>query len=474
MKSFRIICIAVIAVLIAAVFPQNTNAQSNIMYGSSRNPHMNAANPAFFPSNSNGYVTFPSFNFNLSSPLAFSDIFQYDSTSDKTIINATNILDLMSDKQFRFGTNIHPFGFGLNFKKFFITISSQAKVDVGFGLPNGLATFLNEGNYNHTGDDVIELLDGNLIGARVYGEGALGFGYRINDNITVGGRLKMLVGYADLSNSGSSLTIRTEPDYSAITANLDINMNFTSIMDIHYDSTTDETTTNIRTFLPKNYGFAMDLGGRYETDLFEVSASIIDVGPGIHWQDGLNKIVSARENNSFTFSGVDVSNMMQGGQMDTTFTQMLIDSLKTLTDFKTIEGGSDYWTSLPTKFNVGGMYHIVKDILSAGILFHGEIERGWVKEGLEYKMKNVGFYSRTSAIVRAGFRDWIEVVASNSVVTNNGNVDWFNPGFGVTLTPFRTLQFYGFMDYISNIYLVDAKRINISFGLNILFGKNED
>ena len=74
-------------------------------------------------------------------------------------------------------------------------------------------------------------------------------------------------------------------------------------------------------------------------------------------------------------------------------------------------------------------------------------------------------------MARAGFKDWIEVVAAASVISSKGDWSFFNPGVGITLTPFRTLQIYTFLDYISNIYLVDAKQFNISFGLNLFFGK---
>ena len=458
--------------LVALALPRTADAQSGIMYGSTRNPLMNSANPAFFPSHSRVYLALPGINLKLSSPLAYSSIFRFDSTENKTIVNANSVLDtLTSGEQIRLATGIHAVGFGLDLGKFFLTFSTQAKVDFNFGLPKGLQTFLNEGNYGHTGSDVIELLDGNLIGARVYGEGAVGLGLRLNDNLTVGARVKLLIGYLDLSNASSSLTLATAPDYSSMTANLDLNMNYTSAIDITTDSVTNITTAHVRNYMPKNYGVNFDLGARYETDLFEVSASIVDLGPGIHWADDIKRIVSAREDNSFTFTGVDVSNLMQGGTLDSTYTQVLIDSLKALAEYKIVDGGEAYWTAMPTKVNLGGMFHITKGV-SAGLLFQGEFDRGLVKVGDVFKTKNVGFYSRTSALARVNIQDWVEVVASASVLTNNGKWNWFNPGIGLTLTPMRTLQVYAFLDYISNIYLVDAKKLNISAGLNLFFGSS--
>ena len=469
MKKRHLVLAATLGLMVAMVIPQTVNGQSNIMYGSTRNPHMNATNPAFIPSHSRAYLSLPGANINFSSPLAYSSIFQYDTADSKTYINANNILDTLTNgEKMRFGTNVQVAGLGIDFGKVFLTVSGEAKVDMGFELPSGLVTFLNEGNYNHTGDNVLELLNGDLVNARVYGEAAVGLGIRLTDRLTVGARGKMLLGYMDISNAGSSLTIATAPDYSSLTATLDLDMNYAGVLDV----TTDENgkrTFSITSYTPQNYGFNFDFGARYETDLFEISASVLDLGPGIHWTDNIRKIVSARENNSFTFTGLDVSDVMQGGSIDSSFANRLIDSLKTLTEYKFVEGGEDYWTTIPTKVNLGGMLH-VSEGFSAGLLFHGEIERGVVKEGDVVKTKNTGFYSRTSLLARLNLHDWVEVVASASVLSSNDTWNWFNPGVGVTVTPFRAIQIYAFIDYISNIYIVDAKQLNVSLGLNMFFG----
>ena len=466
---------AVALMMVAMAMPEVLNAQSNIMYGSSRNPLMNTANPAFFPSRSRVYLSLPGANLDFSSPLAYSSIFQVDTAAQKTYINANSLLDTLANgEKIRFGTNVNAVGLGLNFGKFFLTLSAQAKVDLGFGLPQGLVTFINEGNYGHTVDDVIELLDGNLISARAYGEGALGVGIRLmDDHLTIGARVKMLVGYLDLSNAGSSLTVATAPDYSTMTADLNLDMNYAGAVNLIRDTVSGKTNFEIGSYFPKNYGLNFDLGAHYENDLFEVSASIIDLGPGIHWTENIKKVVSARENNSFTFSGMDVSNLMHGGTLDSTYSQMLIDSLSSLAEYKVVDGGADYWTSIPTKVNVGGMFHLTPGV-SAGLLFHGEFERGLVKVGDVFKTQNVGFYSRTSLLARVNIHDWVEVVASASVLSSNGSWSWVNPGVGLTLTPFRTLQIYTFLDYISNLYLVDAKHLNVSVGLNLFLGSSSE
>ena len=157
----------------------------------------------------------------------------------------------------------------------------------------------------------------------------------------------------------------------------------------------------------------------------------------------------------------------------TRFAQMLIDTLKTLGEYKIIDGGDPYWTSIPTKINLGGMFNI-NEYFSTGLHFHGEFERGLVKDGDEFKSKLTGFFTRTSLLGRANVKDWMEFIISASVLQSHGNWDWFNPGAGLTLTPFRTLQLYLFVDYISALPIVDAKQVNLTFGLNVLIARSNN
>ena len=97
-KSTNITRLLLLTAFVAILaFPQHANSQSNLMYGSSRNPLMNSANPAFFPSHSKVYISLPNANINFTSPLSYNSIFQYDSTQQKTYINANSIIDTLTD-----------------------------------------------------------------------------------------------------------------------------------------------------------------------------------------------------------------------------------------------------------------------------------------------------------------------------------------------------------------------------------------
>lgn len=465
----RILLLA--ALLVAASQPIFAQS-SNLIYGSSRNPLMNSVNPAFFPNNSRIYLALPNVNLDLASPVAYSDLFTYIPEEQRSVINANQLLDNLTTNNILFNTNVHAVGLGINTGRIFLTASVQAKVNLMVGLPNGLATLIQEGNVNHLGpDNPIELLDGQLISLQSYAEGAVGLGLKLGDHMTVGLRGKLLVGAADFSNAGSSLKLYTAEDYSSLAADLDVNFHLASTI-VSFDTAKNKVDIKEPTGIPNNRGFNFDIGARYSNDLFELSASLLDLGPGIHWTEGIQRVVSKNEDNRFEFSGIDISNVMQGGSLDSNIIGDLKDSLMQMVKLKFIDNDQDdYWTVIPTKINIGGMFHLTKGV-SAGVLFHGEFERGTVKKSDLYETKVTGFHSNTSLIARVNLADWVEVIAATSVINSNDKWDWVNPGIGLTLTPLRTIQIYTFLDYISNIYLVDAKQFNISLGVNLLLGRD--
>lgn len=470
-QNSRKLFVALFALLMLVVPAQVMAQNSNILYVSSRNPHSNSVNPAFFPSRNRMFIALPCVNVDFTSPLSYSNIFTYNPGDTITTINVNNILDTLShDGRIRLGTNVRGAAIGFRFGDNFLTASASANVNVGFSLPKGLLTLAKEGNYNYTGEDnYLELIDGQMLTLRAYGEGAIGFG-RTFGKLTVGVRAKMLVGYYDFSMGGTSMRLYTGDDYNSLRADLDLQIHNASAVEINVDSTTNQISVNTNNinYFPNNRGFNFDLGVRYDNGLFELSASVIDLGKGIHWQDNVSQLVNANGEAGITFTGLSVDSLFVNGKMDSNYLNQYVDSLKAMTQFSKVDG-ADYWTTIPTKVNLAGLVNITPT-LSAGIIFHGEFERGLTRVGDVFKTRTVGFYSSTSILGRINLMDWIEIAASFSVISNNSQVNWFNPGLGITLTPFRAIQVYAAMDYISNRYIIDAKQFNITAGVSLMFG----
>ena len=125
-----------------------------------------------------------------------------------------------------------------------------------------------------------------------------------------------------------------------------------------------------------------------------------------------------------------------------------------------------YTTQLPTKFNASAFFKAT-EWLKVGAIFHGELDLEALKaqrhSGLEYNP----FRCRTSLMATLSVGDWLELMGSAAIVADGRSVSWFNPGAGVSVSLFRGLQVYAMLDYISNIYLVDAKAFSVSAGINL-------
>ena len=199
---------------------------------------------------------------------------------------------------------------------------------------------------------------------------------------------------------------------------------------------------------------------------FDFSASLLDLGASIDWKENVRHIVPANGEGTFSFSGIDLNEMLSAGSFsDTMFTQM-VDSLMAMVDPTTVEGGS-YRTYLPAKLNLSAMFRVTP-WFRVGAMYHGEfdIKSSQPLNSAAFQPRN--YRGRASVVGQVSLADWIEVIANVAVVDDGANVSWFNPGVGVSLSLFKAIQVYALMDYISNIYLVDAKSFSVSVGLNLM------
>lgn len=451
--------------------PSAQAQNSNVMYASQRIPQTNALNPAFFPKHSKFYISLPGANINFTSPLAYNSIFQYEPGDTAAYINLNNLIDTLSQAgNLNLDANIYAVGLGLKLGNTFVTASAQAKVKMSLGMPNGLMTFLNDGNYAHRGlGNEVYLLDGDLLNATAYAEAGVAVGHEFG-NLTVGARLKVFDGYFDLSTVNTMLKLYTAEDLTSLRADVNYQLRTAGCisMDENFNINTDDFN-----YLPNNWGYGVDLGAYYRGSFYEVSASILDLGSHIEWKDNIKTITPSNGEGSFSFGGLDLSGLVSGGSIDTSVYSGYKDSLIAFLDPK-FSDGETYKTSIPTKFNASGMFNITS-FLRAGLLFHGEFNKTIEQaDELNNSIRNNGFRSSTTALAHLNLNDWVEVFASASVVDDGHKIDWFNPGFGINVSLFRTFQVYAVMDYLSNIHLVEAKSFNIYAGLNLILSNKKN
>lgn len=461
-NTFRltIVCAFLFSVMpFAQVKAQHELPSNELMYHSFRLPQSNQINPAFFPRNNLGYFTLPRFNVSFGLPIHYKDLgLKYNPVTGKTELNIVDLLDKMEvDNQLNFDVNFDIIGFGFRINRMFFTFGSSVSVNANITLPkDAFETLTGDGDNLVGPDNAMDLASDDFITLNSYMRFSVGGGYEFEQiPLTVGAHVNILNGIANVNTKETDIKLYSSDQYySSLIALMDYKIQSAGIAT--YKNSKIETSGT-----PSNWGCTFDLGAQYTYEDFIFSASLIDVGPGIHWKQNVTS--HAPKQNTITFSGIDITTIISGGQFDETFAERFRDSLTHVYEMNEEEGG-DFWFSIPTKLNLGASYTFWKERLRAGFLFHGQWDKGLISHG----NANNRFRFNTTLSMTANFGDWFEVMVGNSLVFDSKRVDLINPGCGFIFTPFKTLQIYTMLDYISDFYVVECKSFNISAGLNLM------
>ena len=275
------------------------------------------------------------------------------------------------------------------------TFGSANLFSVGYQIDNSYYTFdLSEKYYTRFiyNDDVLDLLlTGNKQGDQfdfsntnvdftAYFEATTGNFRKINDRLTVGSRIKILFGEANVSTVNKDLELITDEDWtirSDIKIRLSVpglNIPVTENGEISLDSIEFDpflTSTEIMQAAFGNIGLGIDLGMHYTlTDKIMLTGSLLDLA-GIRWSANT---YAFSQNVSYVYKGIEIN------PTDTTgATENFFDSLSTVFRFTTTL--DPYYTMLPLKLYVGGTYQVI-DQIGFGILSRTEYHKKRLREQL--------------------------------------------------------------------------------------------
>lgn len=287
--------------------------------------------------------------------------------------------------------------------------------------------------------------------ATSYLESAFGASFKVNDKLTVGGRLKLLRGIVNASTESSELTLSVADDYT-MTLTGDINARTSGIQNVD--------DANVDDYL-KNKGFAIDLGATFKlNEKLSVGASLLDVG-AINWKNDTYAYTLDPSIATYTFAGVDLQKVIDG---DEDYFDAEMDSLES--KFELQEGATgSYRTPLPGKMYFNASYKIKKQITFGALLFMEKFQGR--------------FHPGFSASVHKEFWRIAGVSLSYSAINRGfGNL---GAGFNLNLTPF---QFYVVGDnllrmplsYLANgsyeKFASNVRYLNVRAGMNIVFGRD--
>ena len=494
-------CLTIAATLTATATAQNYNEENNLFYHAFRVPQSNDLNPAFFPASNTLYISLPGLTrLQFDAPLAIGDMLSIDTVNHITNIDLNKISDAMSENsQLNFGLNMNLIGGGLRIGNTFITASLGLKTKFDFTIPYSTVDFLLHGNLDENGvaGRSAEILTGDLFNMHVYGEAGIGIGHRIPIiNLTIGARAKIYYGLAHISFR-PDIKLTTDQNIDAINATINYQLGISSPIPINLGGNGLSDLIDINALRNKgvmgalkylvspevaNMSVGFDLGAKYQIGPFAISASVIDLTSGLHWHNNVYSIGPSGGAVDTSFAGFDVQQLLNNGslQLDT-----LLDSyaslLGRLVPDSVLSKGGDYYYTIPTKINIGASVSL-GTFVRAGILFHGQFDRGLLTNKNDYDLYTLNNYHidfdkkkdkfryNTTLSANVNLLNWLEVVAGSSIVYDGSKIDPLNPGVGFIITPLSAAQFYLMADYVSSIYLVEEKGLNIKFGFNLLIG----
>lgn len=411
--------------LITLVGIDNVSAQSRNSYFMEGSYFRNDLNPALAPTR--GYVALPAisgFGLNVSNNFLSVDNFIYQ--RDGQLVTALHesvsseefFGKLPSEGKLAIDTKVNLFGVGFYVKKMFWTFGVNTNISADMAMSMDMfkaVKTLGNGVYD---------LGNTAIEANAYMDAYLGTSFRVHDNVSIGVKVKLLMGIATLDAQFSQLKANVSPDVVAAEMNgawrangffLDNSGLTGSDFDIE-DAFIEDPAAMLGNF--KNYGLAFDLGAevRLLDDQLKLSAAVTDLG-FIKWRP--NSHLSGGVTGDFSFAGVNI----EDPEMDAlgNFEMSVNDKSENL----------GYKTSVNTSLNIGAEYNILNNHIAFGVLSHTKFCRTMT-------------YSELTASVNFRPTNWISATISHTFMNKNRPGIF---GFALNIHP-RAINIYAGLDFI--------------------------
>ena len=375
------------------------------------------------------------------SAFAPGDIFNKNgNTLELSVADALNKLD--DRNNITMNGNVETIGFSIQAKKFKFSFNHGLRVNTSLSFPKESLQFFWGGNAQFI-DETINIAP--RVNLMAYQEFGFGVGYKVSENLTLGTRLKYLVGAGAFYTSNSVVAIETDPDFYALTAETDYLIHTAGIpeADLNDGEFFDFDFSN--NLFGENRGFAIDLAANLSVgDKINIQTSILNLGK-INWEDEVNNYWSQ---GSYTFEGLDLQPVLDEGELDT---EEILDSIGQVFEFQHAQ--SRFSSSLPGQFYLSGTYDIRPSIKVGALLY---------AQGFQTQMTRA-----FGANVQKEFGRWGTV--AGQYVIQEGGVHNFGVSGSVKLGP---VQIFAMSDNLIPLFNpMKTQNTNFRFGINLLFGK---
>ncbi len=297
--------------------------------------------------------------------LRYDNFFDFDAQGRPTTLNLRQLANsLNEDNYLGFDANIDLFTLYRRLKKGMITINYGVKAQGDARYNDGLFKLLGYGNGAFVGDDNPAEIHMNL-NVTGYQELAVGYQWNVNEQLSLGGKAKLLFGLANISTDAFDAQLFTDADTYALRMKEDVAMKASMPKVIYVDKQGQLKANGPFSVgeLFRNPGFGVDFAAEYRfDDRFSAVAAIHDLG-FIHWGKNnlsmtgqVNDAGQFYDNGDFLFNGLDVD-QVQSLFSDDWYRERFLDTLQQYfqVEFAPME---KYNTALHTNLLLRGNYDL--------------------------------------------------------------------------------------------------------------------
>lgn len=330
------------------------------------NPYQMKSNPAAkLPYESVMSIVIGNTNLSLQhTGLRYDNFFDFDAQGVPTTLNLRKLANGLNESNF-LGINSETQLFTLyrSIGNGMLTFDWGVKVRGDLRFSDDLFKLLAYGNSVFVGEGNPANVDVNL-NLNTYREFAVGYQHNINEKLSIGGRVKLLFGLANLATSNANVKLFTDPDSYAlrIMENVGVMASLPRVFTLE-NGVLNANGGFIWSDLFRNVGFGMDLGVEYRfNEHFGVMAAVNDLG-FIRWKLNNVKLESKIEDagqfyddGSFLFNGLD-TDQLQLIISDEYYRERFLDTLKQYFPME-LTNADKYTTGLNTNVLLRGYYDI--------------------------------------------------------------------------------------------------------------------
>lgn len=422
-------------------------------------PQSNYTNPGILPQ-SRFFIALPSAYVNYWNPtFVLDDVIKVVrdtvSNKDKSMLDFSKLYNERPGGTFGFNieqqSELFQIGFRIK-KKNFISLGVYQGLQTSVRLPVDLLRLAQEGSTDYFRNNPI-VLDDISLNIQSYVAYHAGFGREINDQWSVGGRVKLINGLVATSTAYAGGKIYWDSDSVRLTSGLRYNTSGLARLDQSLGIFGgDGRGINVNDWVPMtgNMGLAFDLGFTYKPiKKLVLSFSATDLG-SINWSEDLTSYVS--EENEFTYRGGQITVGEDGGAGPF---DGITDSLLSGLNIQE-KAGKTFTTQMNSRYILSASYELLPNTFVGGIY-----------------SRNLSFNQTFDAFTAfAQFKIWNVLFLRGNYTVSQGTFDNLGGALAVNLGP---LQIYTVADNLLALNNQgNVSSFNIRLGANLVFGMRKE